>query len=165
MMVRAAEEAEFKETMSAVKPVVVAGGIASGLAIGLGVVGAAAFLQNKELACEKIRNQILVERADNMEARLRKGQQEALNNLFDTPNTEYCSDIIGRQYQVERDIRDKALDFDMRALDPIYDEVAHMYDTVTVPEISDSHRRIIDIMNRRNGVHIAKYEKLDKGKN
>ena len=53
----------------------------------------------------------------------------------------------------------------MSALDPIYDKVAHMYDTVTVPEIPESHRRMIDVINQRNGVHIAKYEKIDKGKN
>lgn len=57
------------------------------------------------------------------------------------------------------------LDVDMRALDSVYDEVAHMCETVRVPEISEEHRQIIDIINQRNGVHIAKYGKLDKGNN
>jgi hypothetical protein len=84
MLVRAAEEAELKETMSAVKPVVVAGALISGLAIGVGAVGAAVFLQHKELAHEKLKNRILEERGDALEARLTEGQRKALYNIFDT---------------------------------------------------------------------------------
>jgi hypothetical protein len=40
-----------------------------------------------------------------------------------------------------------------------------MYETAAVPEIPESYRQVIDFMNRRNGVHIAKYEKLEKGEN
>lgn len=85
ILVWAAEEAEFKETMSAVKLVAVAGGITSGLAIGLRAVGAAAFFQNQKLAYEKIWRRGLIA----WKLCLREGQREALHNLFDTPNTEY----------------------------------------------------------------------------
>ena len=92
-----------------------------------------------------------MERAKALEERLHKGREDTLYYLFDRSNTEYGSKVMAGRYEVERDIRDKAADFDMSALDSIYDDLAHLHDAYTIPEIPDNHRWIIDYMNQRNG--------------